>query len=590
MSPEPTTSRRARVLWALCVMTLVALGVRSVGLDFAVPLLREGDSHIPVHAEMLRRGQTLQSKQNQDNVQYPRLLAGVVSLLPRGELVDPGQATLAQHLAVARRTDVQVRGLVALLAASVLPATWLLARRRVGDRWALLAAAIPATSLLHLNFSQQARPHAAFASLFLWTVLAAVHLRARPTWGLHALVGILAGLGLGCLQSGLIALPVIAVAWLLRERAPGDRGWAGPRLALTVALMLVLLRVFYAFLFDAELMEARGVFRSGGEGLQLANHRLDLSMFNGAGLGHVLRALWGWDPQLALLLPLAALGFVVGQRGPLAPGERREQLVLLSAAVPYLLVICVYSRTYERFLLPLLPFAGLFIAGGVRALVRRLRGSAPRALVGLVGLVGLVTGLALLAGFGASARFAWLRSQPDTLELASEWVRTSVDPQAEALFISPPLDLALGRADSGLRRANGRRLTTLYSPWSRHQFRLEEAQRPQPLYDLRWLVVNAETGSLDDPANLSRYLDEHGPGVYVLEVTEGRAHRFLSRIAEELARRGTLEARFSPDPDPYFSSYPLLDEDEEVSDWPHVFRRVLNARAVGPVIEVYRVR
>ena len=223
-------------------MTLVALGVRSVGLDFAVPLLREGDSHIPVHAEMLRRGQTLQSKQNQDNVQYPRLLAGVVSLLPRGELRDPDHATLAEHLAVARRTDVQVRALVALLAASVLPATWLLARRRVGDRWALLAAALPATSLLHLNFSQQARPHAAFASLFLWTVLAAVHLRARPSWGAHALVGVLAGLSLGCLQSGLIALPVIAVSWLLREREPQERGWAGPRLALTVGLVLVLVR------------------------------------------------------------------------------------------------------------------------------------------------------------------------------------------------------------------------------------------------------------------------------------------------------------------------------------------------------------
>ena len=79
-------------------------------------------------------------------------------------------------------------------------------------------------------------------------------------------------------------------------------------------------------------------------------------------------------------------------------------------------------------------------------------------------------------------------------------------------------------------------------------------------------------------------------GVVIAPVAEAeRGSRFLGLLAAELARRGTLERRFSPDPDPYFSNHPLLDEDEEVSNWPHVFSRVLRARAVGPVIEVYRV-
>ena len=585
MSPELSGERGTPpwTLWILVLMTLGAVGVRAVGIDYAVPLLREGDSHIPVHAELLRRGQTLQAKQNQDNVQYPRLLAGAVSLLPRASLEQPAQATLEQHLSVARRTDVQVRGLVALLAASILPATWLLARRRLGPRWALLAAAIPATSLLHLCFSQQARPHAAFASLFLWTVLAAVQLRARPTWGRHVLVGVLAGLTLGCLQSGLIALPVVAVAWLLRERGTERRGWSAPRLALIVALILVSVRVFYAFLFDAELMDARGVFRSEGAGLQLANHRLDLGMFDGSGLGHIAAALWNWEPQLLLLSPLVVVGLLVGPRRPATAGAGRELLVLLTATLPYLVVIGLYARTYERFLLPLLPFAGLLVAAGTRGLAERLRGSGPRA------LLACTVGLALLAGAWASTRLAWVRSQPDTLELASAWVRAEVDPGAESVFVSPPLDLAVGRADSGLVRADGRRLTTLFSPWSRHQFRLAEGERPQPVYDLRWLVADGRTGNLDDPATLAAYLDGFGPGVFVVEVADGRASRLLGLMAAELERRGTLEARFSPDPDPYFSNHPLMDEDEEVANWPHVFRRVLRARAVGPVIEVYRV-
>lgn len=590
MSSEPGGARG--VLGLLVLMTLAALGVRLVGLDFAVPLLREGDSHIPMHAEMLRRGQTLQPKQNQDNVQYPRLLAGTVSLLPRASLDDPSGATLEEHLRVARRTDVQVRLLIALLAVSVLPATWLLARRSVGARWALLAAAVPATSLLHLNFSQQARPHAAFAGLFLWTVLAAVHWRERPTLGRYVLVGVLAGLTLGCLQSGVIALPVLATAWLLREREHDAGGWAGPRLMLTLGIVLVAIRVFYAFLFDADLMEARGVFSSGGDGVQLANHRLDASMFDGSGFGNVVRAIWNWDPQWFALLVLGAVGLRLGPRAASGAASRAgsrstpELLVVLSACVPYLLVIGLYSRTFERFLLPLVPFAGLFIAAGARGLCAR--GAAAR------GVVAVVVGAALVTGLYSSTRFAWLRSQPDTLELATAWVEANVAPQGsagtETLFASPPLDLALGRADSGLRRADGKRSTTMFSPWSKYQLRLEERERPQPLYDLRWLVVDAQTGDLGDPAVLATYLDEHGPGIYVLEVAEERAHRFLTLMAEELARRGTLEARFSPDPDPYFSNHPLLDEDEEVSNWPHVFTRVLRARAVGPVIEVYRVR
>ncbi len=571
-----------RAVLALALLSILAFGVRMVGIDFGVPLWEEGDSYFPGHVELLRKDKVL-SKRTSDNVQYPSLIPHCVALWPARPAPGEG-ATLDQHLHSARGDFVQVRIFVALLGVLTIPLTYRLARRTSGRAWAYFAACLPAVSLLHLNFSQQARPHAALATLFLATVLACLRLRRRPTTGAYLLAGLLTALSVGCLHSGLMMVLPLLAAHLLAERPAGRSRWLEPRLLLPAALIAASVRVFYSYAFDESLREAKQVFRIENGHVYMSTHKLSLEMWNGSGAASLLRILRDWEPQLLFLLPLALVGLVLARRRGARSPRRGEGLVLAAFLVPYLALLMAYSRTYERFLIPLLPFAAAFCAHGASRVAALLSRPARTALVGA-----LVLALALSAW--TSARWAWIRSQPDTYERAGQWVQDNVVPaDSERIFLTPPFDLPLARSDEALRGEDGKLRNPGHSRWARYQARLTESERPAPLFDVRMLLLQAGFGDLTDPARMGAFLDAHGPGVYVLQVAVGRrSSRFDPVLRSVLAERGTLEARLSPDPDPYFSEHPLADEDEEVDDWPGFFWRVLRARSSGPVVEVYRV-
>lgn len=566
-------------------MTVLAFGVRRVGIGFGVPLWEEGDNHIPAHVELLRKGRASQARRV-DNIQYPSFLARVVSWLPAPELDDPAGATLDEHLATARGTNVQVRTFILLLALTAIPGTYLLGRRFMSRGWSLFAAALIATSLLHLNFSQQSRPHAAFASLLLWTMLASLHLRRTPTAGAYLLAGSAAALAAGCLHSGWMAVLPIAAAVLWRERAEGTSRWFEPRVLLAAIPLVAAIPIFYTFLFQRELMEEKQVLRFEDGTFVLANHKLNSEMFDlHSGFEDIAGILWRWDPLLLPLLGLALGAFVVTRvRGERVAAKQRGDLwVLLAFALPYLLLIGSYTRTFERFLLPIYPLLACFLAWGASRVVAALAVGLRPAVVGA-----LVLALAVPAY--SSTRWSFVRARPDTFELAGAWVRANVPPETGAVFVTSAYDLPLARPDVSFRKENGKLRAPLYTVWSRYLNRLEEHERPAPLYDVRAILMKPGFGDLTDPEVMDAFLASFGPGVFVVEVTSGaRASRIDPVLRAGLAARGTLEARFAPDPDPYFSDHPLVDEDEEVADWPDVFPRILRAHACGPVVEVYRV-
>jgi hypothetical protein len=89
-----------------------------------------------------------------------------------------------------------------------------------------------------------------------------------------------------------------------------------------------------------------------------------------------------------------------------------------------------------------------------------------------------------------------------------------------------------------------------------------------------------------DPRGFVRSL---GPGYVALEVFQDRGNDVLATLRSAFAAEGKLLARLSPDADPDLSDFPLDFQDDRSRrvPLPHYTVRVLRARAVGPVVEIY---
>jgi len=564
--------RSARLLLVLGLLFGATIGLRLTGLGFGVPVWEEPDPDIPGHVDLVREGWSVAAVEEPDE-QYPHLIADLARWLPaRPPAAGPGApGDLAGHLAAAAHTHVQVRFLVALVASLAIPLTFLLARRFVRDGWALFAAALMATSLLHQSFAQQARPHAFAATLMLAAVLAHLRLLGDGSWRAYALAAAATALALGSLHYGVAVLLSALVAHALRG---GGARFLDRRLLLAVAISLAAIPLFYPFLFE-RVGQARAL--EGGS-VRLAEHAVDLSQFYGRGFAVIAQSLWNYEPLLCVLLPLAALALLF-QRERV---DGRALAVVLAFALPYLLAIGLFERTYERFVLPLLPYLAVFAAWGAQRWAARLGAQ----------VVALGCGLALVLPSCACAKLAWLRCRPDTLVEAAQWLEARGGDETMYVSAAPPaLDLPLLRKPDGLL-FYGKRPKLPLSPWTAWQARMEPGALDAPTYDLRWLVAPRGAAAADLPA----YFESLGPALFLIEVYEQRTnHPLQVRVREALRAKGERLARFSPDLDPQASELELFFQlsdhfnDDELVTWPHFTLRLLRARSLGPVLEVWRV-
>lgn len=561
-----------RVALVLGLLVCATLGLRLVGIGFGVPVWEEPDPDIPGHVDLLREGWTVAAVEEPDE-QYPNLVANIARALPgRPPAAGPGAPTdLEGHLAAAAHTHVQVRWIVALVASLAIPLTFLLARRFVRDGWALFAAALVATSLLHQSFAQQARPHAFAATCMLAAVLAQLRLLKDGSWRAYALAAVASALALGSLHYGIAVLLSGVAAHALRG---GGARFFDRRLLLAVVVSLAAIPLFYPFLFES-VGQAREV---EGGAVRLAEHAVDLSQFYGRGFGVVAQSLWHYEPLLCVLLVLALLALMLLRERT----DGRALAVVLAFALPYLLAIGLFERTYERFVLPLLPYLAVLAAWGAQRWAERL---GARAFAW-----GCSFALALPAC--ACAKLAWLRSQPDTLAEAAAWLESRGSTETMYVSAAPPaLDLPLLRKPEGLL-FYGKQPKLPLSPWTAWQERMEPGALQAPVYDLRWLVAPRGAAAADLPS----YFESLGPALFLIEVYEQRTnHPLQVRVREALRARGERLARFSPDRDPEASELELFFQlsdhfnDDELVNWPHFTLRLLRARALGPVLEVWRV-
>jgi len=427
------------------VLFVVALGLRFTGIDQGLPHHGEPDTYIVAQAEQLIReglGDRFRA-----GWKYPHFVATVVAAVPAADIVRPPEgASLAEHRAVATALHLRTRKVAAFLSAIAAPATFLIALRFLPLGWAALAGLITASSLLHICFSVQARPHGPVSGLAALAVLGALRWSERPSAGRALFLGLTSACAIGSLHTGLAVLAPITVAAITVLRRHRD---ARRSIVLSLVAVSVLLTAttawFYvrpadgfglrpapatatataegvqgndgASLLHDKLEARRPVERreGGRSAVRFSGHVIDLGLFNGRGFGVAWRTLRAYDPLLLAFGLLGLAAALARRKFRLRPGT----WIVVGFALPTLMLYGMYAKSTDRFLLLLLPAVALLAANGLRVAATRVPGLG-RPIAALVTLAVVVGAL----------RTAQLRIRPDTASEAATWLVANVDGEA----------------------------------------------------------------------------------------------------------------------------------------------------------------
>jgi hypothetical protein len=554
------------VLLALLALTAFGGWLRLRTVSFGLPARQNYDEkYMFDELEMLRSAKPDVRADPAFGI-YPLLLPRLVFACGAPS-AEPRAQSLADELERASRDLRLLRTFAALLALLSVPCTWFLARRFLDTRAALLATALMATSLLHIWYAGQARPHAPASGAIALTLVAALAIRSRGAGWAYALGTLGAILAIGSSQIGLGVLPSLALAHLLRRRS-------GPRwmqhLFCAAALLAI---VGGAWHF------CPGWFQRGAT---LAPIETEASSFTGKGLGRIALGLWHFEPWLTALALIAVCSWCLRWRRARAgpppdfEGPRllrwlrgREDLALLCLwALPYLGSILLFDRSAQRYFLPLLPCAAMLAASTLRAL--------PRSLDPAILLVASALALKVSAVLAA----------PDTSGDAAHWIEGQLDPAQARIAVLPGFDLPLRRAAESAR--GGYYLEQKLSSWARYQAGSAPAAPGATPWKLSTLPLHGAASwkrAREDPRG---FLEEAGAEYVVVELA-GRA--FLGEVVEGLRSCTTLVARFSPMRTDEGDDTPFLwwDHQNEYREGRWWIWRLLHARALGSVLEIRRV-
>lgn len=563
---------RVGIALTLCLLTLACAGLRLAQLDSGLPQAVEADLKLPESLVSLREGRGGAPREG-EKLWYPILPARVAALFPVSEL-PAADAPLAEHLAKAGEPVLHVRLAVVLLASLIVPLTFLLARTTLRDGPALVAAGLAGTSLLHLAFSQQARPHAVAAATFLAAVLGAIAVRKRGDLAAWLAAGVGAALAIGTLQSCVFVLPPLLLAWFLRARAGGR--WLELRALPALLVMALAVPFFFPQVRGEELARLDGAESAA----KVGGHLLYFGQFQGGGLRVFLRTALGFDPWLAAWASVGVLLALVGLRRVRSVSD--STWIALAFALPYLAVLCLYDRSYERFVTPLVPYLAwaaayaLQRAGDRLALARR-----PTA--------GWALGALLLAPpVLADLRWIDVRAGQHTTQRCADWIEAHVPDHATPIVVTPLTDLPLLRRPEGLEFGAKGLYAVFNVPWSRYQFERGVTALPGTPRSLSWLRV-------DDSAAFARLFSEpwafataSGARLMVIEVFDAdRTPPPFRALRVAVRERARLLARFSPDGDPQRSGYPFDPQEPTVPHPPWFLPRLFGAVSLGPILEVY---
>ena len=556
----------------LLLVLVLALGLwtRLDHLGHLLPYFPEPDNCVATQLWELERDVPREQRSSHFGA-YPLLLARLGGLWPAADPPDSG--SLADHLAAASTVTLRLRYLGAILSWGLIPLTWLLARRFLSPAGAVLAAFLVATSLLHLVFSQQARPHAPHATLALLSVLASLALRNGPSWKSYSLAGGAALLAIATLQSGIAVLLPLLLAHLLRNPTADANGGRHGRMALVLAGIGLGSLLFYPSQSSPSLDQ--------GLAIRSSAHRVAPADFNGDGLWPIHRYLRDHDPALYLL---AVVGIVLALARIRGASSRRDLVVLLGYAVPYFAMIAMYRNTMERFLLPLLPYLACLAAYAVTrawSIVRGLPG--PKALT--TSAAAVVCAAPLVFVLVATTRYIVLRDTKDAVQQATDWLLSHISPDQGSFVVTPGLTMPVFHDPATFENNT---TPILESIWVRYQAQAPPATIDGPryaLWSIPWSKYN--TPPEDCPRVVEEMLTEVGAEFAVIEVSARVMHR--SPISRELYRQvqqhGTL--LFAAEGEPIAGK--IIQRPLDYQNMWRMFRRMFRANCMGPRVEIWRL-
>ena len=480
-------TRDRLVLLALAATIGLALALRLYGLDWDrgysfTPhpdersiLMRVGEMGAPSIATFFDAEASPWNPRRFDYGSVPFYLLKTVQLLYSALPVD--------DLRDLRTTG---RALSGLADAATVALVYLLGSRMYGRREGLLAAALVATAVIHIQLSHF---YASDVLLALFSVAALFVLLGVARTGslrLSALAGLLVGLGMATkVSQAPIYLAFIAahVMYLFAVANAESRGESGLRdrlrtsvtglaAGLGVSFVTFVVAEPYAFLdwqrFTSNVVEQSEMVRRIRDYVytlqyvdtpaywyqvqQLATWGLGWPLGVVAWGGLLYAALRGMRPDVGLAylavgwgLPIAILLYSSGLWAivlaslvafaallatlPLRAPSSRAGVLLLSWVVPYLLITGAFEVKYLRYLIPVVPFLVLFGSRMCMALWDLLASRRPflRPLLAL--------GLVVLVGATSFYGVAYTSSyrQPHTAVRASEWINGNAPPGAVIL-------------------------------------------------------------------------------------------------------------------------------------------------------------
>lgn len=600
-------AKGARWVWMiLLALTIGGAGLRFGGLGRLLPHLREPDAFIVYELQSIHGDPALVPGMN-FHERYPLLLARALSLLPYpvvpAQVAGPEVPARAvagdperRHLAACARPFLMTRAAIAALACLLVPLTFVLARRFVSPVAALAAAFFAATSLLHILFSGEARPHGAHATLALAAVLSAIWAGERASAARTALATIAAVLAIGALQTGLLVLPPLALALLLADRrgelaapardpdAPRPRRWISrwPALAVPLGTALAGILLFYPTL---PYIDAQGLHTAAAEG---GGHSVPFEYLNALGLWRAGVRLWTHDPIFSIL---TACGIILGvawwcrERQQIDKARKRALAIAAVYAVPYFLVVGLNGEVYDRFLMPLVPYCACFAGGAAAWIAVRVRSSLASERSGQLAVAAVVVACAAWPTF-AAVQFTRVARAPDTLQQTAEFLRLNARPTADKILTSPSIALPLLYTPESLL-ADLADPAGKVTPWIVYQGLIEPRDDGIPRYSIFLFPAKLASKPRADELELARgYLDEHRPDWVVLEISKKMMGLSMMRsLLRVVAERGELAFKSRGSAPAVLSLGPV-----DYQDIDDLALRIVETEAFGPPIVVFRMK